>query len=73
MSDNRTYIRVIFDKLLKDNVIFAICGRIVKFYYVIFSHPVKLLKFEENCPLNRESNVVKHRFGIVNSKTNILG
>lgn len=74
MDDNRTYIRLIFDKILKDNVILTFCSKFVKFYYTIFSHPLKTLKFEENMPLNRKNAVpFRHRLRVINSKTNILG
>lgn len=72
MSDNRTYIRVIFDKLLKDNIVFKLIDKIVKFYYTIFSHNIKQLKFNQNYPLYNVKGEFSNPFGIVNSKSNIL-
>ena len=72
MNDNRTYIRVIFDKILKDNIVFKLVDKIVKFYCTIFSHNLKQLKFNENYPLYKVKGELNNPFGIVNSKTHIL-
>ena len=73
MNESRTYVRVVFDKILRDNPAFKILDKIVKFYYTIFSHFLKLLKFNEKYPLNNVKGYAKNPFEIVNSKSNILG
>lgn len=72
MTDNRTYIRLIFEKIFKNNIIFKFGDIFVKFYYAIFSHPINILKFDKNLPLKKKDVVKEHRFGIVNSKSSIL-
>lgn len=72
MGDNRTYIRVVFDKLLKGNIVFLFINKIVKFYCTICNHPIKMLKFDENLPLKKTGDISRCRFGLVNTKTSIL-
>jgi len=73
MSDNRTYIRLICNKLFKDNLIFFLVNKIVKFYYTLYSHPLKRLKFNGEIPLRNMRDIQPNIFQSVNTETNILG
>ena len=74
MDDNRTYTRLVCDKLFKDNIVCLLLDKFVKFYYTLFSHFTKSLKFENVMPIN---NCVKgepyNPFKDVEKKTGILG
>ena len=71
--EKRTYIRVIFDKLLRDNIVFAMLDKFVKFYCTIFSHPINSLKFQENRTLKNNETDMQFSFQDVDSTKNILG
>ena len=74
IMDNRTYIRVIFDKLLKDNLVFTLFKKFVNFYCGIFSHPLNSLKFHSNIPIkNNNETDVKQSFQDVDTLKDILG
>lgn len=71
--DKRTYVRIIFDKLLRDNIVFAMFDKFVKFYCAIFSHPVNSLKFQDNFPLRNNGADVKMSHQNVEKTKSILG
>jgi len=71
--DKRTYIRTIFDKLLRDNIIFMLINKFVKFYCAIFTHPINSLKFLENYPIKNNETDVNFSFQDVDKTKNILG
>jgi len=71
--DKRTYIRVVFDKLLRDNIVFNMIDKIVKFYCEIFSHRVNLLKFQETCPIKNKELEVTNLFQSADKTKSILG
>lgn len=71
--DRRTYFRIIFDKLLRDNIVFNWCNKFVTFYCTIFSHPLNSLKFNGNYPIKNNETDVKFSFQDVDSTKNILG
>ncbi len=74
MEDNRTYTRLVCDKLFKDNAVCMLFDKFVKFYYTLFSHSTKLLKFEKVMPINnRVKGELCNPFQNVKTKTNILG
>ncbi len=73
MNDSRTYTRLVIDKLLKDNFIYKFGSRIVKFYYTLFSHPAKSLKFQQKLPLNKYvKGELCNPFAGVNTEISIL-
>ncbi len=71
--DRRIYIRTIFDKIFKDNIVFMLCKRFVTFYCTIFSHPVSSLKFSGNFPLKNKETDVQFSLQEMDSTKNILG
>lgn len=73
IMENRTYTRVIFDKLLRDNIVFNLLDKFVKFYCAIFSHPVNSLKFQENFPLKNNMSETSVSTKETEKTKNILG
>ena len=74
MDDNRTYTRLVCDKLFKDNVVCMLIDKFVKFYYTLFSHSLNLLKSEKIMPLNHNvKGELYNPFRNEEIKTNILG
>lgn len=71
--DKRIYIRTIFDKLLRDNIVFMLLHKFVKFYCAIFSHPLSSLKFSGNFPLKNSETDVQFLLQDENNTKNILG
>ncbi len=71
--DNRIFIRVFFDKLLKENFVFTLLSQIVKFYCEIFSNPLNFLKFKANLPIKNKKDVSLQSFQQTDTRTNILG
>ncbi len=73
IMDKRTYIRIIFDKLLRDNIVFVMFDKFVKFYCAIFSHPINSLKFKGSCPLKNNEVDMKISFQDIEKTKSILG
>lgn len=48
----RTYIRVLFNDILKNNVLFKVLSKIVNFYCNIWFKDSKSIKFNQNMPIN---------------------
>lgn len=73
--DKRTYVRVVFDKLLRDNIVFTMLDKFVKFYCAIFSHPINSLKFQSTRPLKKKEPDMNTNFSFQNVEDtkNILG
>ncbi len=72
--DKRIYLRTIFDKLLKDNIVFTMFKRFVNFYCGIFSHPVNSLKFHGNFPIKSSNGTdMQSSFQDVDKIKDILG
>ncbi len=71
--DNRIFIRVFFDKLLKENFVFTLLSQIVKFYCEIFLNPLNFLKFKANLPIKNKKDVSLQSFQQTDTRTNILG
>lgn len=71
--ENRTYTRIIFDKLLRDNIVFNLLDKFVKFYCAIFSHPVNSLKFQGNLPLKNNMSETRVSTQETEKTKNILG
>ena len=73
MDDNRTYTRLVCDKLFKDNIVCLLLDKFVKFYYTLFSHPAKSLKFQQKLPLNKYvKGELCNPFAGVNTEISIL-
>ena len=73
MQDSRTYTRLVCDKLLGLNGMGLLARKVVNLYYTIFSHPLNLLKFRGNIPINNSKEFGKISFKNENSISNILG
>ena len=73
MNDNRTYIRLVCEKLLKKNIGAIFISQIVKLYYALLPGSVNLLKFRKNVPINNLKEHKNASFKNLNSKTSILG
>lgn len=73
MVDKRIYARVVCDKLLKDNFVFVLLGKIVNFYCTIFTHHINTLKFDTKCPITKKEQSSNVFLRNVNENTTLLG
>lgn len=73
MQDSRTYMRLVCDRLLKRNAAGVLVEKVVNLYYIIFSHPLNLLKFRGNIPINSKNVFEKTLFTNEKTESNILG
>ncbi len=48
----RTYVRILFNNLFKNNFLIKICHKIVNFYCSLWSKNANDLKFSSNMPIN---------------------
>ena len=69
MEDNRRYLRLVCDKILRQNAACMLFEKIVKFYYTLFSHPLKSLKFEKNMPISNMKECENRSFNSIVNKT----
>jgi len=49
----RTYVRILFNNLFKNNFLIKICDKIVNFYCSLWSKNTNDLKFSPNMPMNK--------------------
>ena len=73
MDDSRTYTRLVCDTIFKRNFASILISKIVKLYYVLFSHPLNLLKFSGNIPIKEMREYKNTSFKREQDKANTLG
>ena len=71
--ENITYTRLVCDKLLKHGFTKILISKIVKLYYILFSHPLNSLKFNGNIPIKNMREYENISFKCEHNKTSALG